>query len=201
VGLFEGQGMTAKATLLQTLFRLNMSRIDGLVQLLYSHEPLKPTTAFGNSRGARADILRAIVVFLHATFEVALRSHIPKPSHRLRFCFYSRADLDKVLKLSGLDATPFRFFYPPLTQMAKRRKRIVHEADLLRGEPDEWSMVDDWQLVMWLMAVNAFYYQLRISLRAANTAEQAMCGKLRTAMASHVAFGKQLIAFPEVRQN
>ena len=109
--------MTAKATLLQTLFRLNLSRIDGLVQLLYSHEPLKPTTAFGNSRGARADILRAIVVFLHATFEVALRSHIPKPSHRLRFCFYSRADLDKVLKLSGLDATAFRFFYPPLTQM------------------------------------------------------------------------------------
>jgi hypothetical protein len=175
-----------------------MNRINGLVHLLFSYDPLKPPTVFGNSSGARADILRAIVVFLHATFEVALRSHIPKPSDRLRFCFYSRADLDKALKFSGIDATPFRVLYPPLTQMAKRRKRIVHEADLLHGEPDEWGFADDWQLFLWLMAVTAFYYQLRISLRAANTVERAMYGKLCTAMARYVAFGKQVIALPEV---
>lgn len=110
---------------------------------------------YGNSSGARADILRAIVVFLHATFEVALRSHIPKPSRSLSF--YSRTDLDKVLKFSGIDATPFRFLYPPLTRMANRRKRIMHEADLLRGEPEEWSIADDWHLIMWLMVVHAFY--------------------------------------------
>ena len=119
-----------------------------------------------------------------------------KPSPSLSFS--ARTDLDKALKLSGIDATPFRFLYPPLTQMAKRRKRIVHEADLLHGEPDEWSIADDWQLIMWLLAVPAFYYQLRISLRAANTVEQAMYEKLRTAMTSHVAFGKQLLAFPDV---
>jgi len=188
--------MSAAVDLLETRFRLNMDRISGLVRLLSSHDALKLTIVFGCSSGTRADILRSIVVFLHATFEVALRSHVPKPSRSLSF--YSRTDLDKALKLSGIDATPFRFLYPPLTQMAKRRKRIVHEADLLRGEPHEWSVADDWQLIMWLLAVPTFYYQLRISLRAANTVERAMYVKLRTAMASHVAFGKQLLAFPTV---
>jgi hypothetical protein len=188
--------MTAKADLLEARFRLNMNRISELVRLLFSHDALKPTSVFGSSSGARADILRAIVIFLHATFEVALRSHIPKPSRSLSF--YSRTDLDKALKLSGIDAAPFRFLYPPLTEMAKRRRRIVHEADLLHGDSHEWSVADDWQLIMWLLAVPAFYYQLRISLRAADTVEQTMYGRLRTAMTSHVIFGKQLLAFPTV---
>lgn len=173
-----------------------MNRIYGLVQLISSNDALKPTKLFENSRGARADILRAIVVFLHATFEVALRNHIGKRGRSLSF--YSRTDLDKALKFSGIDAAPFRVLYPPLTQMAKRRLRIVHEADLLRGEPQEWSIVDDWQLVMWLLAVPAFYYQLRISLCAASNVERARYETLRKVMASHVAFGKQLLAFPAV---
>jgi hypothetical protein len=188
--------MTTKADLLKIRFRLNMNRISGLVRLISSHDALKPTILFGSSSGARADILRSIVVFLHATFEVALRSHIFKGSRN--WSFSARTDLDKALKFSGIDATPFRFLYPPLTQMAKRRHRIVHEADLLHDEPQEWSIVDDWQLTMWLLAVPAFYYQLRISLGTANAVERAMYEKLRTAMASHVAFGKQLVAFPEV---
>lgn len=188
--------MSEKADLLETRFRLNMNRISELVRLLSSNDALKPATMFGNSSGARADILRSIVVFLHATFEVALRSHILR--HNRSWSFSARTDLDKALKFSGIDATPFRFLYPPLTQMAKRRHRIVHEADLLRDKPHEWSIADDWQLIMWLLAVPAFYYKLRISLRAANTVERAMYEKLRTAMTSHVTFGKQLLAFPAV---
>src|SRR6266700_3394914 len=99
--------MTAKADILETRFLLNMNSISGLVQLLSSHEALKPTTVFGSSSGARADILRSIVVFLHATFEVALRSHVPKPGCKLTFS--ARTDLDKALKLNGIDALPFRF--------------------------------------------------------------------------------------------
>ena len=68
--------MTAKADILKIRFVLNMNRISGLVRLISSHDALKPTTLFGSSSGARADILRSIVVFLHATFEVALRRHI-----------------------------------------------------------------------------------------------------------------------------
>jgi hypothetical protein len=188
--------MSEKADLLETRFRLNLNRISELVRLLSSNDALKPTTVFGNSSGARADILRAIVVFLHATFEDALRSHIPKPGRSLSL--YSRTDLDKALKSSGIDATPFRSLYPPLTQMAKRRKRIVHEADLLRGDAHEWSMVDDWQLIMWFLAVPAFYYQLRISLGVANPVEGAMYKSLRTAMEGYVEYGKQLVAVTAV---
>lgn len=184
--------MTAKADLLETRFTLNMSRITGLVQLLFSNDALKPTILFGSSSGVRADILRSVVVFLHATFEVALQSHIPE--HKPSKGRYSGIDFDKALKDSGIEPTPFRSLYPLLTEMAKRRKRIVHEADLLLGELNEWSIADDWQLMMWLMGVLAFYYQLRISLRAANTVERAMYKKLYTAMASHVVFGNQLVA-------
>jgi hypothetical protein len=188
--------MTAKADLLKAAFHLNMNRISELVQTVESHNSLKPTTVFGPSSGVRADILRSIVVFLHATFEVAIRSHIPRPGRS--WTFYSGADLEKALTSSGIDATPFRSLYPPLTQMAKRRKRIVHEADLVDGDYHEWSISDDWQLIMWLLAVPTFYYQLRISLRAANVVEQTIYDRLRTAMASHHEWGKQLLAFPTV---
>lgn len=188
--------MTMKADLLAAAFRLNMHRINGLVRVLSSHDDLKSTAPLASSSGVRADILRSVVVFLHATFEVVLRSHIPKPGRSLSF--YSRTDLDKALKASGIDATPFQILYPPLTQMAKRRKRIVHEADLEHGEHRDWSVADDWQLIMWLLAVPAFYHQLRISLGAEHEVSRAALHRLQTAMASHVEFGKQLVSFPVV---
>jgi hypothetical protein len=188
--------MTERGVILEKRFRMSMNRINGLVTLISSNDALKPTSVFGPSAGARADILRSIVVFLHATFEVSIRSYVPKPSSK---GLYSRHDFDKALRRAGLDPAPFQSLYPPLTQMAKRRKQIVHDADLTRGgEPHEWSIADDWQLIMWLMAVPAFYYQLRMSLGLSNIVQQAMLDRLRLAMTSHVAFGKQLIAFPEV---
>lgn len=190
--------MTAKDELLKERFLLNMGRIDGLTHLLTSNEALKPTGLF-RSEGVRGDILRSIVVFLHATFEVVLTSHIPKPNKKLSF--YSRPDLDKALKLSGIDSKPFKYLYPPLTQMAKRRKRIVHEADISK-RPDalleEWGFIDDWQLIMWLMAVRAFYYQMRLSVNVASEEERTSYQTLRKAMGDHVDFGKQYSAFPEV---
>jgi hypothetical protein len=188
--------MTAKADLLEAAFHLNMSRISQLVQIIESHDSLKPTTLFGPSSGVRADILRSIVVFLHATFEVAIRSHIPRRG--CGWSFYSGADLDKALTSSGIDGKPFRSLYPPLTQMAKRRNRIVHEADLVDGDHYEWNIADDWQLIIWLLAVPTFYYQLRISLHAANVVEQTMYDSLRAAMTSHHEWGKQLLALPTV---
>ena len=194
VGRLNAHIMTDTADLLETRFRLNMDRISGLVGLLFSNDALKPKAAFETSTGPRADIFRAVVVFLHATFEVALRSYIPQPTRSLSF--YSRSDLDKALRLSGIDPAPFRPLYPTLTQMAKRRKRIVHEADLAHDKPLKWGIADDWQVIMWLLAVPAFYYQFRISLGLARAVEREMSKRLRTAMASHVAFGKQLLAFP-----
>ncbi|MEO7032881.1 MAG: hypothetical protein ABI548_03535 [Polyangiaceae bacterium] len=177
-----------------------MSRINGLVQLLFSNDSLKSTSVFGPSTGPRADILRSIVVFLHASFEVAFRCFLPKTAGSASF--YSRTDFDKALKRIGVDAAPFRPLYPPLTQMAKRRKEIVHNADLDHdAKPREWSIADDWQLIIWLMAVPAFYYQLRLSLNLANNVEQAMYERLQIAMTKHVEFGEQLFAFPSVPSN
>lgn len=184
--------------LLSGRFGLNMKRIHGLVQLLESNESLKPVGIF-HSAGARADILRSVVVFLHATFEDMLRSRLPKPNKS--FSFYSSADLDKALKRSGIDATPFKPLYPPLTAMAKRKNRIVHDADLSNRTDTAvkaWGPADDWQLIMWLLAVPAFYCQLRISLGTGTVVERTSLERHREAMQRHVDFGKQLLAFPEV---
>jgi hypothetical protein len=138
-------------------------------------------------------------VFLHATFEDVLRSYLPKPNKSLSF--YSGTDIDKALKLSGIDAKPFRPLYPPLTQMAKRRKRIVHQADLpshMVAVSEVWSIVDDWQLMMWLMAVLAFYYQLLMSTGVATVVERAMYERIRAAMQIQVDFGHQLQALATV---
>ncbi len=156
----------SNSNLLQTRFHLNMSRINNLVNVIFFDIPqLKPTGLF-QSEGARADILRAIVVFLPATFEDLLRSYIPKPNKSLSF--YSHTDIEKALRLGGIDSKPVQPLYPPLTEMAKRRKRIVHEADLLNRTDTvskTWNLTDDWQLIMWLLAVMAFYYQMRIPLK------------------------------------
>jgi hypothetical protein len=177
-----------------------MRRINGLVNLIHSDfDQLRPPGLFQKSEGVRADILRTIVVFLHATFEDVLRYYLPKPNKSLSF--YSKSDLDKALKKSGINAMPFKSLYPPLTQMAKRRTQIVHNADLSKPAnvvSEAWGIADDWQLVMWLMAVPAFYYQLRVSTKAANEVEVIMCEKYRIAMLSHVEFGNHLLSFPKV---
>jgi len=184
--------MTNSQERLETRFRFNIGRINAVVRMLFTNDTLKQVWPF-RSLDVRADILRSIVVLLHATFEVILRSHIPRPNRNLSF--YSRRDIDKALRLSGIDATPFRPIYPPLIQMAKRRKRIVHEADWSMDAVPDWDIVDDWQLFMWLMAVEAFYYQLRVSFNVADPSERAKYDALRTAMTLHVEFANQLVEF------
>lgn len=88
--------------------------------------------------------------------------------------------------------------------MAKRRNRIVHNADLSNRTDtvsEVWGIVDDWQLIMWLMAVPTFYYQLRMSLNAASVVESTSYERLRKAMLGHVDFGNQLVALPKVPPN
>jgi len=60
------------------------------------------------------------------------------------------------------------------------------------------GVADDWQLIMWFMTVEAFYYQLRISVNAASVIERTRFERLGKAMRSHVDFGNQLLAFPKV---
>src|ERR1700676_4865149 len=111
--------MNSRDSLMTTRFLLNMRRISDLVKLTFSGvDALGPTDLF-QSEGPRADILRAIVVFLHATFEDVLRSQSRQGNKKLTV--YSGADIDKALRKCGLNPAPFKPLYPPLGQMSKRQ--------------------------------------------------------------------------------
>jgi hypothetical protein len=141
--------MNSRDALMTARFHLNMGRIHGLVKLIHADiAQLKPT-GFVQSEGPRAEILRAVVVFLHATFEDVLRSRVCPYNKKFTFC--SGTDIDKILRRCRLDPSPFKSLYPTLTQMAKRRTRIVHYADLSNQTDtvsDAWTVADEWQLAM-----------------------------------------------------
>jgi hypothetical protein len=141
-------------------FNLNMRRIDGLVALAFKDERERNPTALLEVTGASADLLRFVAVFLHASIEDSVRSIVPKGG---KFCFYKGADIDKALTRAGLDSTPLKELYPPLNQLAKRRNRIVHEADMASQTDvsiEEWGAVDLWWLMQWMIAAIAFNYRL-----------------------------------------
>jgi hypothetical protein len=88
-----------------------------------------------------------------------------------RESFGSCADVEEVLTQIGLDAAPFKPLYADLDQMMKRRHRIVHEADLPSPKDSvsaPWAMGDDFNLIIWLLVVLAFYAQLRVSIDPAD---------------------------------
>jgi hypothetical protein len=186
--------MNRRNSLFRTRFELNMARIQGLVSLTFADvDVLKPTAIFRNE-GVRADILRTIVVFLHAAFEDMLNS---AANRHKQLSFYSGTDLDKGLKNISLDIPSFRHLYPPIVQMAQRRTRIVHNADLSTASnaPEAWTHVDDFQLIMWLLAVPAFYSLLCVSLDDKDQLARQMYEKLSEAMNRCANFGWQLVAF------
>jgi hypothetical protein len=184
--------------LLKERFNHNMARISGLTKLIFSDlEQLKPVEPF-KSDGVRADILRAIVVFLHATFEDVIHSHLPNTKNK---SFYSINDIKKALKKNNIDENLFQSLLPHLSRMAERRKRIVHEADLINPtnvKSGKWGIVDDWQLIMWLLVVVQFYNQLRISLQAASVEEFKRYEKYKTVIQKHIDVGNQLLSIPAV---
>jgi hypothetical protein len=190
--------MNARDNLMTARFLLNMERIHGLCTMVWSEvDVLKPTGLF-RTEGPRADILRAIVVFLHATFEDVLRTRARQDNKN--FTLYSGRDIDKALRKGDLDPAPFKPLYPPLRQMAKRRNRIVHEADLSKKTDiasEAWTIADDWQLIMWLVAVPAFHSRLCMSIDNEDQVARATYSKLREAMDGVVGFGWQLVAFPK----
>ncbi len=191
--------MNARDNLMTARFSLNMGRIHGLCKLIWSDvDVVKPRGLF-RSEGPRADILRAIVVFLHATFEDVLRSGDRQGNKK--FTFSSGSDIDHILLRGKVDPAPFKPLYPSLIQMAKRRNRIVHEADLLEKTDaacGPWTAVDDWQLIMWTLAVPAFHSRLRMSIDHDDQVARETYSKLREAMNGVTGFGRQLAAFPKV---
>lgn len=184
--------------MLKMRFELNMARIATLVQLAHVNRAVH-SKGFFEVEGAPAEVLRAAIVLLHATFEVAMRSYVPKGGRTLTFS--GAVDLDKALKGSGLDPTPFKALYPALVQMAKRRNLIAHQADLsnpMDTTPESWNISDEWQLTLWLMAVPAFYYKMRMALGIADDDEKKRYDWNMTAMVNHREFAHQLLDFPQL---
>jgi hypothetical protein len=178
-------------------FNGNMARIGGLMKLVMSDEGQFKSTAFMHYGGVSADILRLIVVFLHATVEDLIRSQLPGNK---KFSFQSGPDIDKALKHAGLDSSSLKPLYRPLTAMAKRRTRIVHEADFASRSStvvEPWSVADVWQTLQWNLAVLAFYYQMLIVLTEPRQVFVDKYNKARKAMDENIEFARYLVKFPK----
>lgn len=178
-----------------------MKRLGAISRLFQSGiEDLKPVGPF-QSEGVRADILRAVVVFLHASFEDLVRSQFS--NQRGKWSFNAGPDLANALRrLNVSDPTGFNDLFPPLVQMAKRRIKIVHFADLPQGQSDgtnSWNVADDWQLVQWHLAVAAFFYRLRKAkgVRISGVEDRAARG-VESSLSKNVEFARALLDFPKL---
>jgi hypothetical protein len=189
--------MIEKVIRSHTRFNVNMARIGGLMKLAMSGEGEFKPTPFMQYEGVAADIFRLIVVFLHATVEDLVRSQLPGNK---KVSFQSGPDIDKALKRAGFDPSSLKPLYRPLTAMAKRRNRIVHEADLASHSStvvEPWSVSDIWQILQWNLAVLAFYYQMLIVLTEPRPIFVERYNNARKAMDENIMFAKQLMNFPK----
>jgi len=73
--------------------------------------------------------------------------------------------VENILRSMNLDTEPFKFLYPGLSSMMRRRHQIVHNADLHKPTDTEvraWGAGDDLLMTYWLLHVMTFYWQLRV---------------------------------------
>ncbi len=74
----------------------------------------------------------------------------------------------------------------------------MHHADLEDGSTiaDGWNVADEWQLILWLMAVPTFYYKMRFERGVASAKEAEKYNWTLLAMEHRRSFAKQMLAFP-----
>jgi hypothetical protein len=180
-------------------FQMNMGRISAITTFLHSGVAGLEHTGLFRSEGVRADLLRAMVVFLHASIEDFVRSHFRKPNKKVSFS--SNSDIERALKRLKVAPALFKDLFPPLTQMTKRRHQIVHRADLhdAAGETaNPWEIADDWQLIHWHLAVVAFYRRIRKATGPTTMVEDRARQNAENALVKNVEFGRALAAFPSL---
>jgi hypothetical protein len=165
--------------------------VNRLVRFLEGNEDLKQKFLF-KTHEERADVLRYVVLRLYGAVEAILQHCTGKNSP---IECSSRSALEKMLVRSKIDPAPFRELYGPLVQLSRRRHRIAHKDG---SAANEWEVADDWQIIMWLLAVGAFYCRLRMSLNIATTADEEHYARDLKAMRTHIDVAKQMIAFPKV---
>ncbi|WP_316176339.1 hypothetical protein [Bradyrhizobium sp. SZCCHNRI1073] len=139
-------------------FHANLTRIQSMFGVAFTRDKNAHPNGSFNMEAASGDILRATVVFLHASTEDYIRSHIPRPD---RFTYTSEKDILKALRKNSYDSSSLAPFLPHLADLAERRNRIVHHADLPdTGTVSDWTGLDTADLTIWLIAVWGFSWQL-----------------------------------------
>jgi hypothetical protein len=184
---------------LQLRFLTNMRRINAITTFLHSDIAEMKRTGLFRSEGVRADLLRTLVVFLHASLEDFVRSHLRKPNKKVSFS--STVDISRALSRLGLDANAFSDLFPPIIQLTNRRHRIVHRADLNDGQNDSasaWEFIDDWQLVQWHLAVSAFYRRIRKATGPTNIVEERASQNIESALKKNVEVAHSALKFAKM---
>jgi hypothetical protein len=178
---------------IQRRFIMNMKRVRDITHLIHSGIPGLNQTAIFQSEGVRADLLRSLVVFLHAAIEDVIRSHLPK---RGKFSFSSSSDIKKALASIGIETAQFDDVLPALNQLARRRIQIVHFADLKDAQSDflsPWGLADDWSLVQWNLAVLVLFRRLRKSTGHTGHVENRALENVEAAIKLNADFGRKLL--------
>jgi hypothetical protein len=173
---------------IKTRFQTNMKRLGAIANVVNSKAE--------GLQGVRADLLRASVVFLHVSFEDFVRSHRPKSLKRCTF--NSDSDIKRALYKINADPTLFADLFVPLKQMAERRNRIVHHADLHdhpSAEVNSWAFADDWMLTHWNIAVVAFYYRLIKVKGSTGVVEDRARENIENALKKSMEFARTLLEF------
>lgn len=117
-----------------------------------------------------ADLRRAAIVFLFASFEDTLRTTKDFYTGIKQKEVTTFGNVDTVVNLLrnlGLDLNNFRPLFPEMATFMLRRHRIVHEADLVQPNAitdAPWTIGDDYQGVIWFCLVIGFVSKLRAAL-------------------------------------
>ncbi len=188
--------------LLDKRFRLNMSRVNRLIDLAVRMKNLKDYNP-----DEIADLHRSTVVFLFASFEDTLRTIEDiylSPANNDRKTFGNVCTVVNLIRQLGLDIKIFRPLFSEMAALMGRRHRIVHKADLIR--PDAvidapWTIGDDYQMMIWLLLVSGFVSKLRAALDPSALVDQWFAEE-RTELIRKLTTARQMfLSIPPNKEN
>ncbi len=148
-----------------------------------SAEALAEVPLSGASRRAEKFHLGALDQHRGKTVDELLRESVE--AYWQQRAFGSCNEVDNALRQMGLDAEPFKFLYPGLDSMMRRRHQIVHDADLPNAtarEAPPWDFSDNVLLMYWLLHVLTFNAQLHVSIDPADELHRWYLARRTTAI-------------------
>jgi hypothetical protein len=175
-------------------YYVNIARVNALTE----HALALPIDGTGEDKDRRttlvADLLRAVTVFLQATFEDLLRTLQGKAGNG--WSFSGRGDLEKALARLSLGSSEFRDLFPCLQSLARTRISIVHYADLRNpneAAPDPRSIVSLWFCAYHVLGVGAFFHRMMRRLGPTTLVEKRARENADRAFAENIAVGRAMM--------